>query len=93
VGAGGGTLHRTPLEAVVAATVATTPALTALGLGAGPISTYGGGGGGGSGGGGGVSGNVALAQAFQTRMAALSSVAASLLGKREALSHQVRHLA
>lgn len=32
---------------------------------------------------------VSLAQAFQTRMAALSSVAASLLGKREGISHQV----
>lgn len=32
---------------------------------------------------------VALTQAFQTRLSALSSVAASLLGKREAMSHQV----
>lgn len=32
--------------------------------------------------------NPALAQAYQTRIAALSSVAASLLGKREVLAHQ-----
>ncbi len=32
---------------------------------------------------------VALAQAYQTRMAALSSVAASLLGKRESIVHQL----
>lgn len=32
---------------------------------------------------------IALAQAFQTRMAALSSVAASLLSKREAMVHQL----
>jgi len=33
--------------------------------------------------------STGLAQAYQTRLAALSSVAASLLGKREELSHQV----
>jgi hypothetical protein len=32
---------------------------------------------------------IALAQAFQTRVAALSGVAANLLGKREALAHQL----
>jgi len=60
------------------------PALMSLMGGGGP----GGGGGGGPGGGSGDGINaIALAQAFQTRMAALSSVAASLLGKREAVTH------
>lgn len=36
----------------------------------------------------GPSSAAALSQAFQTRMAALSSIAASLLGKREVLAHQ-----
>ena len=63
-------------------------------------SSFGGGGGGGAGALGasahgaealmGMGSNaIALAQAFQTRMAALSSVAASLLSKREAMVHQL----
>jgi hypothetical protein len=41
------------------------------------------------GGAGGGSSSVALAQAYQTRMSALSSLASSLLGRRDALAHQL----
>jgi hypothetical protein len=60
-----------------------------------PAGMYGSGPLGGGGGGGaeavmGMGSNaIALAQAYQTRMAALSSVAASLLSKREAMVHQL----